>query len=358
MRRTIAASLGTAVVLSGLATFAPSSQASSDAGVPWGKRTIRVVPPGQSIQAAVDRARPGDVIQLRAGRYDGGILVRKRLTIRGVGDRSVLRPGGRDHCATVRLPGVGICVIGTARNLVRGVTIERLSVQNFRAFGVFGNYTDRLTVHRVLARHNGEYGISEFNSTRGRFVQNRAIDTGDEAGLYVGDIANARGTVVAGNLSSGNALGLLVRHARNLTVSGNAFVGNCTGIALVDDSQPGGQGNTRVRGNNISRNNKRCAAHEEIPPLQGTGVLFFGGDHNTVERNVVRDNRGPLPYSGGIVLFPGTPPLNRPAQNNLIARNLVRGNSPFDLVDNSGSNTNRFVRNNCATSRPGGLCRR
>lgn len=357
MRWTTAGPAGVVAVLAGLAPFATAGQASAQDGGAYGHgpRT-HVVRPGHSIQAAVDRARPGDTIRLLRGTYDGGVLVRKRLTIRGAGDKTVLRPGGTDHCAAVKWAGTGICVIGRPGHPVRGVTVRDLIVRKFAKNGVFGQFTDRLTVERVLATGNGEYGISEFNSTRGRFVHDWALDNGDEAGFYVGDIADAHGTIVAGNRSSGNAIGLLVRHARNVRAWENDLVGNCVGVALVDDGQKGGQGNTKVWRNNVSRNSRECSPHEEVPPLGGTGVLFFGGDHNVVEKNVVMDNRGKLPYSGGIVLFRGTPPLNRPARHNLVQLNVVRGNAPFDLVDNSGSRTNRFRRNLCRTSSPAGLC--
>ncbi|MFI0485016.1 nitrous oxide reductase family maturation protein NosD [Actinomadura sp. 9N215] len=351
MRRTIAASLGTAVVLGGLATMAPSGQAATHSG----GRT-HVVWPGHSIQAAVDRARPGDTIRLKAGHYAGGVLVRKRLTIRGEGNKTIVRPGHRDHCAKAKVPGMGFCVVGWAKRPVRGVTIKQLAVQDFTGTGVFGTYTDRLTVQAVLAKKNGEYGIAEYNSTRGRFVWNWTIDNRDDAGLYVGDTANARGTEIAWNHSSGNTLGLLVRHARHVEVHDNTLTGNCTGIALVDDSQKTGQGNTTIWKNRVSKNNMICKAHGQVPALHGTGILFFGGDHNEVAKNTVHENRGKLPYSGGIVLFRGTPPRNRPAHHNLIKANHVRGNKPYDLVNKSGSKTNRFRKNDCRTSNPAGLC--
>ncbi|MGP4028401.1 right-handed parallel beta-helix repeat-containing protein [Actinomadura sp. 3N407] len=356
MRRTFAASLGAVVAVAGLAAFTPAGQASTIVTPSREHARVHVVKPGHSIQKAVRKARPGDVIQLKAGHYDGGVLVRKRLTIRGVGSETVLRPGKKDHCAKVEQPGMGICVIGRAKHPVKGVTIKKLSVRNFKASGVLGYYTDRLTVEYVLAKKNGEYGIAEFRSTRGRFLHNWVERSGEHAGLYVGDIANAHGTVVAENHASGNAMGLLIRHARHIKVWGNTFVRNCTGITLVDDGQPGGQGNTEIWKNEVSKNNRNCKPHGPVPALHGTGILFFGGDHNTIKKNTVKRNRGRLPYSGGIVLFPGVPPKNRPAEHNLIKANHVRGNAPHDLVDKSGSKTNRFRGNHCKTSDPRGLC--
>jgi nitrous oxidase accessory protein NosD len=354
MSRTLAGSLAGVVLLGGFAGLAPAAQAS--AGWSGSGGTVHVVRPGHSIQKAVNAAKPGDVIQLKAGHYKGGILVRKRLTIRGVGHKSVIGPGGIDHCAKAKVPGMGICVVGTAKRPVTGVRIERLTVQKFKGSGVFANYTDRLTVEWVQAKGNHEYGIAEFRSTRSRLAGNLTVANRHDAGLYIGDIANSRGTVVVGNRSFGNALGLLIRHARYIKVWGNTFVGNCTGIALVDDSQPGGQGNNRIWKNEISKNNRNCRPYERVPALNGTGVLFFGGDHNTVEKNKVKGNKGKLAYSGGIVLLPGAEPRNRPARHNQIVRNIVRGNSPYDLINRSGSSTNRFHGNSCGTSTPRGLC--
>ncbi|NVI88023.1 nitrous oxide reductase family maturation protein NosD [Actinomadura sp. BRA 177] len=355
MRRIFSASLGTVVVLAGLASVAPASQA---AGGGKGGRT-HVVLPGHSIQAAVDRARPGDTIRLKAGRYEGGVLVRKRLTIRGAGNKTVVLPGHHDHCAKAKAPGMGFCVVGRAKHPVKGVTIRNLSVQKFKGNGVFGIYTDRFTVMAVVAKKNGEYGIAGYRSTRGRFVWNWALDNDEDAGLYVGDTANAHGTEVAWNHSYGNTLGVLVRHAHHVNVHDNAITGNCVGVALIDDGQKGGQGHNNVWKNKVYKNNRTCAAHGPVPALGGTGILFFGGDRNTVKKNVVKHNRGKLPYSGGIVLFPGVAPAHghaRPARHNLIKANTVRGNAPYDLVNKSGSKTNRFSHNKCRTSKPRGLC--
>src|SRR5688500_12457765 len=73
---TVAASGGT------LENFGESAASSAAAGA---ARTI-VVRPGQSIQAAVDRADPGDTVLILPGHYRQSVLVAKdRLRIRGSG---------------------------------------------------------------------------------------------------------------------------------------------------------------------------------------------------------------------------------------------------------------------------------
>lgn len=55
------------------------------------------VAPGQSLAQALQRAADGDVIELLAGVHEGqvGVILQRRLTLRGVGGRTVLQASGR-----------------------------------------------------------------------------------------------------------------------------------------------------------------------------------------------------------------------------------------------------------------------
>lgn len=315
--------------------------------------TVHVVAPGQSIQAAVDAAHPGDTIVLRPGNYAGGVLISKdRITIRGAGRSTVVSDTGQNHCLNVAGPS-GFCVT-SGYGTVSRVTIEDLKVTGFAGFGVFGAGTDRLTVTGVAAVDNGEYGITEFGSTRGRFVGNYVTGTANDAGIYVGDTPDAHGTVVAHNVSIGNVLGVLVRHAHNVKVVDNIFVGNCVGVGLIDDGQAGGQGDTVVAGNLIKANNRTCAADPDHPPLGGSGVVILGGQRDVVAKNVIVHNQGTAVWSGGVVLVPGVG--GTPAADNKIVHNVIKHNKPADIIDESGSTTNVIRHNICGTSQPAGLC--
>jgi hypothetical protein len=320
---------------------------------PANASTVHVVAPGQSIQAAVDAAHPGDTIVLRSGNYAGGVVISKdRITIRGAGRSTVVSDTGTNNCIPVAGPS-GFCVT-RAYGTVRGVTIKNLEVTGFAAFGVFGSGTDRLAVTGVAAIDNGEYGITEFDSTRGYFVGNYVSGTAEDAGLYVGDTPNAHGTIVAHNISVGNVLGVLVRHAHNVNVVHNIFIGNCIGVGLVDDGQPGGQGHTSVTHNVIKANNRTCAADAEHPPLGGSGVVILGGQHDTVRANVIIRNQGTTVWAGGVVILPGVG--GNPAEHNKVTFNVIKKNEPADVIDNSGSTNNVIEHNICGTSQPDGLC--
>ncbi|MFE7562370.1 hypothetical protein ACFU74_22105, partial [Kitasatospora sp. NPDC057500] len=54
---------------------------------------LYVVPPGGSIQAALDAALPGDVVQLLPGEYRGSVrITTPGVTLRGAGPESVILP--------------------------------------------------------------------------------------------------------------------------------------------------------------------------------------------------------------------------------------------------------------------------
>ena len=76
-----------AAALAGLITMLLSGPAAAD--------VIRVQE-GESIQAAVDRADPGDTVKLGPGTYQESVQIQTdRITLKGAGaDDTVIEPGG------------------------------------------------------------------------------------------------------------------------------------------------------------------------------------------------------------------------------------------------------------------------
>lgn len=342
---------------------------SGTAAQAWTPRTI-VVGPGQSIQAAVDQASPGDTVLLRPGVYHQSVQIRTDgITLRGSGDF----PGGTLLVPPASFPKTlcngafgptGICILaknvnaktGAVITPVRDDTVTALRVSGFPANGVFGYGTSELAVTRVVAVNDGDYGISRFDSTRTLFADDTAIGN-DEAGFYVGDSPDAD-TVVRDNVATGNQFGIFIRHARQVLVTGNWLTGNCQGIMVLDDGQPGGAGNATVAGNSVSRNNKFCPKHGDTPVnLQGGGILLLGATHTLVTRNFVTGNSGKQINSGGIVVASAAALTHGSNPNfDTITRNTAFGNHPADLVwDGTGTGV-RFTANHCRTSIPSGLC--
>lgn len=329
-----------------------------------------MVGPGQSIQAAVDQASPGDTVLIKPGVYHQSVQIRTNgITLRGSGDfrgGTVIEPPAsfpKTLCNAAFGP-TGVCILAKKVNTMTGAvitpvradTVTGLMVSGFPANGVFGYGTVGLRVTRVVAVNDGGYGISRFVSTQTLFANDIAIGN-HEAGFYVGDSPDAD-TVVRDDLAVGNQFGIFIRHAREVLVADNRVRGNCQGILVLDDGQPGGAGNAVIRDNSVFKNNKFCAAHGDTPvATQGGGILLLGATRTLVTHNSVGGNSGKQINSGGIVVV-SAKALTKGSDPNFdtIAFNTAFRDHPADLIwDTTGVHVT-FRGNHCGTSIPPGLC--
>ncbi|MFF3734949.1 nitrous oxide reductase family maturation protein NosD [Streptomyces sp. NPDC002476] len=341
-----------------------ASAAGLGAAVPSASTTTpHVVRPGQSIQKAVDAARPGDTVVVQPGTYRESVLIDKAgLTLRGYGERTVIRPAAgkaraTDACAKA---GSGICVLGRSGATVDGVTLDSLTVSGFQKNGVWASWTDRLAVRRVTAERNGVWGIAQERSTRGSFMGNTARANGD-AGIFVantvseeGGASDTRGTELQGNTLSDNRIGFTARRVRNLSVHDNTFTANCSGVFVVGDEGRPQAGAMTIQSNRINGNNKYCAKTERLPAIQGSGIVLTGAAGTRIRSNTISDNMGATPMSGGVVLFKSF--VDTKNNDNTVSGNVALGNKPADLANGDTGKGNTFVSNVCSKSTPAGMC--
>jgi hypothetical protein len=331
--------------------------------------SVIVVPPGHSIQAAVNRAHPGTTIQLKRGVYHQAVQIRTDgITLRGVGNSlngTVLRPPAmKPHTLCTSIFGVtGVCILAKKVNAtgvvlvpVSNDTVTGIYVTGFPANGVFGYGTNGLTVTRVSGVNDGDYGISRFESTRTLFANDVAIGN-HEAGFYVGDSPDAD-TVVRNNIAIGNEFGIFVRHAREVAVFHNLATKNCQGILVLDDGQPGGAGTAVIAQNAIIANNKFCPKNMDTPvDIQGGGILLLGATKTLVVHNTVLGNKGNQINSGGIRLLSAAALTKGSNPNHdAVVANRAFHSKPADLIWDGTGVGNTFVANHCGKSIPAGLC--
>lgn len=359
-----------------LAVGALSLGMSATTVVAGGAGTVRVVKCGQSIQAAIDAANPGDTIKARPCVYRENLTITKdRISLRttdGPGS-VVLRPGAKPTPSVcVRDPKhvPGICVLGhfnsngTFGAPVTGTRIDGFIVEHFTDFGVFLLNAADSAVTNSEARMNSAYGISGFVLSGVRYANNVSHDNGDP-GFYIGDspLANA---VVVGNRSFRNGVGgdegfgFLFRDSSFGLVRDNIASDNCAGYVFVDSpADPAPLTNWRAANNLALHNNGACpGAQGGPPPTSGIGFVLFGAQRTSLVANISQGNMptGPSIGSGGILVISskvigGSDPIS-----DVVAQNVATGNKPFDIRWDKSGTGNRFIENQCNTSSPSWIC--
>jgi Right handed beta helix region len=366
----------TALALSGaLAGMAPAASANDGHnGRRDRHRDQSVVWPGQSIQAAIDAAQPGDTIIVRPGVYHESLEIAAN-GIRLIGFHAVLEPGatpGGSLCnqpdptaPTAPTTETGICVHGQINTDTGDViqTVDNVVIAGFRVNGFTGDGTFVYGGHNFSAfndefSHNGGYGIFALHSENVTYIGNLSHDNGD-AGFYVGESPNANVDIEHDVSWRNKGEGLLFRDSLGGHVSDNAFTENCVGMLALNTGVPGPGGSVLISDNWIVANNKACPAAEG-PPLSGIGLGIAGDTNVVVRHNVINNNNpGSSPSgfpTGGIVIIDTTGLGGSTPDNNTFVGNHLHGNVTNDIFSDGSGTGNVFKRNRCDTSDPAGLC--
>ena len=340
----------------------------------YANRTVEVEA-GESIQAAIDKAKPYTTIEIEAGTYKESLNVTKdgiKLVGEGRKKTHIVPPEplvDGEGCVFAPEPGAplianGICVgnFDNPEDRVEDVHVSQLSVDGFNGNSIFFLGTKNGAVVRTILSDYGEYGVFANDSSGTVIARNVTYNSVEghnpEAGIYVGDSPQAK-TTVWKNVSWGNLLGIFVRDAAYGEVVKNKTFSNCVGILFLNTDAPTDLAQWLAKHNNVAANNRQCPAGEEAPPLSGVGIAVLGGTGIHVIDNGVYGNRTAAgfqsAFAGGIVITGspfGATPL--PSKQVKVAFNTALGNAP-DLVFDEG-NEARFFANDCLTSQPDGLC--
>ncbi len=278
---------------------APSAPTSPDVR---GTGQVIIVNPGDSIQAAVDQALPGDTVRVMPGLYQGTVLVEiDSLILEGVVDgaqRATLDGEGQE--------ANGVLAISDY------FTISGLRVINYTSNGVTTQGVTGPIFRDLILENTGEYSIFPILSSDILIENNVASGVNDTA-YYVGQ---SRGIIVRNNEAFGSVSGIEIENSVDALVENNYTHDNTAGILVfILPGKTATEGsNTRIVNNRIENNNPPNFSRPEmtvnIVP-DGTGVFIMSADTTEVTGNTFTGNKSFAVAIVAISDFPeffGTPP--------------------------------------------------
>lgn len=246
---------------------------------------IITVGPGESIQAAIDKADSGDIIKVKSGTYKESIDVNKRLTLIGVD------------------AGEGAPIIDSAHINADSCEFRGFNVENPMGFGIAVlSDNNNITDNNVMACNGGillrdcHGNVIAHNDARVLCQGLMSLLRGD--GIH---LLNSHDNIIRDNAAENGFIGIYLDSSGQNLLEGNHVSNNTNGIGLF----------TSVR--NIIKNNSLRDNSDE-----GLGILKFSND-NVIEGNTV-ENSGDY----GIYLQDSS-------------HNTIYLNSFFDNKENAGS---------------------
>jgi parallel beta-helix repeat protein len=261
------------------------------------------VRPGDSIQAAVDAAAPGDTIKVFPGDYtethgnDVAVHITKSIKLIA---KSRIRHGVR-----VRLqPGPGntqgikVEPANPGDPDIVGLKIQGFTVQGFHNNGIWLRHVSNYTIDGNEAVDNLENGIWPTLSANGKVRNNVAYGSQDSA-LWIEASENVR---ALNNDLSTSPTGLEITISKNIVIQRNNIHDNTVGVGLYHPNAAGlpnpyptyaELGDWNLRDNHIHDNNAPNTApsgslSSGLP--SGIGILVLGVDNNTLYRNQIENN--------------------------------------------------------------------
>lgn len=217
-------------------------------------KTLAVAPGADAqerLQTALIDAKPGDVVELSAGKYaftDGLSLDVDNVTVKGAGpDKTILSFAGQKGA------GEGLLITSDR------VTVRDLAVEDTKGDGLKAKGSDRISFVNVRVEWtggpketNGAYGVYPVSSTN-VLIDGVLVRGASDAGIYVGQSKNI---VVKNSRAEFNVAGIEIENSMNADVFDNVATRNTGGILVFDLPnlpQMGGH-STRVFRNRIVQN--------------------------------------------------------------------------------------------------------
>ncbi len=287
-------------------------------------RTLSVAPgpdAQERIQTALLDARPGDTVQMAAGRYeltDGLSLDIDNVTVKGAGPGATILSFKGQKGA-----GEGLLITSDR------VTVRDLAIEDSRGDGIKSKGADEISFVNVRVEWtggpketNGAYGVYPVSSTN-VLIDKVVVRGASDAGIYVGQSKNI---IVRNSRAEFNVAGIEIENSMNADVFDNVATRNTGGILVFDLPnlpQMGGHSTRLFRNRVVDNDTPNFAPKGNIVAgvPTGTGIMVMANRNVHVFENEIAGNQ-----STAVMLVSYTQKFDDKTYNPLPRDIVVRDN--------------------------------
>lgn len=270
----------------------PVSQHGAYATPPQPTLPIITVSNNSELQTALDNAKPGTEILLRAGVYTGNI---NKANLQGTADRPIIiRAADPSNKPIIRGGTEGIRLTDAAYVEIRDLIVER-SVTNGIHIDDGGTYdtpSHHITISGVVVRHTGNWGtqngirLSGVNDFR---IENTTVQDWGYSGTGIELTGTHRGVIENNTLSDSSTQGnsgiKIAGGSSTIAVRGNQLT-NASRVAIqVGGNTP--RQNFRTNESTIQFEARNVMIERNVIIGSQTAIVFNGSDTTIVSNNTI-----------------------------------------------------------------------
>lgn len=236
---------------------------------------------GQSIQEAVGRAKPGDMVRVYPGTYKETVYIDKdNITLQGV-----IREGQWPTMEGEKKLNDAILYSGS------GITVENFKITNYKGNGIMGQAGNNFVLRNNLIIDTGVYGIFPEYGTNG-VISHNILSGIEDAAIYVGMCDNVD---VRNNEVFNSVAGIEIENCRYSLVEDNYVHDNTGGIlTFITPGLPIKDCHHVIIRNNfvVNNNHENFAIKGSLVASlpKGTGIIVMAADDVVIENNIVQGN--------------------------------------------------------------------
>ncbi len=277
-----------------------------------------------TIQAAINAAQPGDLIEVRAGSYPENLVLKCGVALRGAGPDVVTVDGGQ-RGSVASITGCGDTTVLEGLRIFNGLSefgggvLVQGGTPIIRRNRIVGNRA--LDPTGVVQGYGG--GLALLNSAamaQENIIENNEADFG--GGIEIaGGTPRVTGNEIRGNTAhfAGGGIDASVPAGQVTLIHGNRILSNSA--AYGGGMEILGLGSAHITSNLISGN----SATDPVGGYGG-GVDVFYGDVRLIGNTLVNNVAD---IGGGVALLSDAAPL---LVNNIVARNRAPESAGIDLL--------------------------